>query len=178
MGQQLTGAMLLVAVTVSAQTDEAAVPVTAEVGPSTRPPLTGIPQIDYIWDPNLPRELNGYNLSTYPFLDRVPKREEMDFKCDGLHDGFYASVPLKCQVMHSSIITFILICTCFLKKMAIILQVYHHCVSGTRYDFLCANFTAFDQKIFNCQFANEVDCDNSPLFYDRCKLIKRQLNNI
>lgn len=26
----------------------------------TKPPLTGIPQIDYIWDPNLPRELNGY----------------------------------------------------------------------------------------------------------------------
>lgn len=25
----------------------------------TKPPLTGIPQIDYIWDPNLPRELNG-----------------------------------------------------------------------------------------------------------------------
>ena len=124
MGQQLTGAMLLVAVTVSAQTDEAAVPVTAEVGPSTRPPLTGIPQIDYIWDPNLPRELNGYNLSTYPFLDRVPKREEMDFKCDGLHDGFYASVPLKCQVMHSSIITFILICTCFLKKKW---QLFYRC---------------------------------------------------
>lgn len=26
---------------------------------ATKPPLTGIPQIDYIWDPNLPRELNG-----------------------------------------------------------------------------------------------------------------------
>jgi len=103
MGQQLTGAMLLVAVTVSAQTDEAAVPIAAEIGPSTRPPLTGIPQIDYIWDPNLPRELNGYNLSTYPFLDRVPKREDMDFKCDGLHDGFYASVPLKCQVTNNEI---------------------------------------------------------------------------
>lgn len=25
----------------------------------TKPPLTGIPQIDYVWDPNLPRELNG-----------------------------------------------------------------------------------------------------------------------
>jgi hypothetical protein len=46
-------------------------------------------------------------------------------------------------------------------------QVYHQCLFGTRYDFMCANFTAFDQKIFNCQFANEVDCDNSPLFYDR-----------
>lgn len=26
----------------------------------TKPPLTGVPQIDYVWDPNLPRELNGY----------------------------------------------------------------------------------------------------------------------
>lgn len=58
--------------------------------------LTGIPQIDYIWDPNLPRELNGYNLSDYPFYNSIP--EDIDFKCDGLHDGFYASVPHKCQV--------------------------------------------------------------------------------
>jgi len=61
-----------------------------------KPVLTGIPQIDYVHDPNLPRELNGYNLSEYPFLNSVP--EEIDFKCDGLHDGFYASVPHKCQV--------------------------------------------------------------------------------
>lgn len=27
----------------------------------TKHPLTGIPQIDYVWDPNLPRELNGYD---------------------------------------------------------------------------------------------------------------------
>ncbi|GBP63930.1 hypothetical protein EVAR_40181_1 [Eumeta japonica] len=60
--------------------------------------LSGIPQIDYIYDPNLPRELNGYNLSEYPFYETVPKPETMDFKCDGLHDGFYASVPHKCQV--------------------------------------------------------------------------------
>lgn len=89
-----TGLGLLL--TVSAQTDDET-PVVAD-GASTRPPLTGIPQIDYIWDPNLPRELNGYNLSSYPFLSRVPARELMEFKCDGLHDGFYASVPLKCQV--------------------------------------------------------------------------------
>lgn len=62
----------------------------------TKPTLTGIPQVDYIWDPNLPKELNGYNLSEYPFYERVP--EDIDFKCDGLHDGFYASVPHKCQV--------------------------------------------------------------------------------
>lgn len=70
-------------------------PVDSDV--STRPPLTGIPQIDYIWDPNLPRELNGYNMSDYPFLRSIPK--EIEFKCDGLHDGFYASIPLKCQVI-------------------------------------------------------------------------------
>lgn len=64
---------------------------------TTKPTLTGIPQIDYVHDPNLPRELNGYNLSDYPFLNSVPV--EIDFKCDGLHDGFYASVPHKCQVI-------------------------------------------------------------------------------
>lgn len=58
--------------------------------------LTGVPQIDYIYDPNLPRELNGYNLTDYPFYNSVP--EDIDFKCDGLHDGFYASVIHKCQV--------------------------------------------------------------------------------
>lgn len=65
-------------------------------GNSTKPVLTGIPQIDYIWDPNLPKELNGYNLSDYPFYERVPAN--ITFKCDGLHDGFYASVLHKCQV--------------------------------------------------------------------------------
>jgi hypothetical protein len=68
-----------------------------EVNATTKSPLTGIPQIDYVHDPNLPRELNGYNLTDYPFYDRVP--DDIDFKCDGLHDGFYASIPHKCQVM-------------------------------------------------------------------------------
>lgn len=116
---------------------------------STRPPLTGIPQIDYIWDPNLPPALNGYNLSSYPFYYKMPGRDEMNFECDNRLDGFYASVLHKCQV-------------------------YHQCLFGTRYDFMCANFTAFDQKIFNCQFANEVDCDNSPLFYDRNEALYKE----
>jgi len=72
-----------------------------EVNATTKSPLTGIPQIDYVHDPNLPRELNGYNLTDYPFYDRVP--DEIDFKCDGLHDGFYASIPHKCQVMRSTV---------------------------------------------------------------------------
>ncbi|XP_015602643.1 RNA-binding protein 25 [Cephus cinctus] len=114
--------------------------VSTEVNATTGHTLTGIPQIDYIWDPNLPRELNGYNLSEYPFYNSIP--EEIDFKCDGLHDGFYASVPHKCQV-------------------------YHHCLFGTRYDFLCANFTAFDQKTFICHFASEVDCANSKKYWHR-----------
>lgn len=67
---------------------------------NTTTKLTGNPQIDYIYDPNLPRELNGYNLSSYPFYETVPPPETMDFKCDGLHDGFYASVPHKCQVRY------------------------------------------------------------------------------
>lgn len=72
---------------------------TASAGNVTK--LTGIPQIDYIYDPNLPRELNGYNLTDYPFYNSVP--EDIDFKCDGLHDGFYASVPHKCQVSTKNI---------------------------------------------------------------------------
>ncbi|CAG9863061.1 unnamed protein product [Phyllotreta striolata] len=120
-------------------------PNTTETAPEgtsnvTKPVLTGIPQIDYIWDPNLPKELNGYNLSDYPFYERVP--ENITFKCDGLHDGFYASVVHKCQV-------------------------YHQCLFGTRYDFLCANYTAFDQKTFICHFASEVDCNNSKKFWHR-----------
>lgn len=39
-----------------------------------------------------------YNLSTYPFLSLVPDAEDIDFKCDGLHDGFYASLKYSCQV--------------------------------------------------------------------------------
>ncbi|XP_076650003.1 uncharacterized protein LOC143357408 isoform X2 [Halictus rubicundus] len=115
-------------------------PATTEANATTGHVLTGIPQIDYIWDPNLPRELNGYNLSDYPFYNSIP--EDIDFKCDGLHDGFYASVPHKCQV-------------------------YHHCLYGTRYDFLCANFTAFDQKTFICHFVSEVDCPNSKKYWHR-----------
>lgn len=76
--------------------DENGEQVELNVTTTTKPTLTGIPQIDYVHDPNLPRELNGYNLTDYPFLNSVP--EEIEFKCDGLHDGFYASVPHKCQV--------------------------------------------------------------------------------
>uniref|UniRef100_T1PD64 Chitin binding Peritrophin-A n=1 Tax=Musca domestica TaxID=7370 RepID=T1PD64_MUSDO len=104
--------------------------------------LTGIPQIDYIWDPNLPRELRGYNLSSYPFLATTPADEDIHFKCDGLHDGFYASIEYKCQL-------------------------YHHCVYGIRHDFLCANFTAFDQKTFICHFASDVDCEGSVKYWNR-----------
>ncbi|XP_061388184.1 nucleolar protein dao-5-like, partial [Musca vetustissima] len=104
--------------------------------------LTGIPQIDYIWDPNLPRELRGYNLSSYPFLSTTPADEDIHFKCDGLHDGFYASIEYKCQL-------------------------YHHCVYGIRHDFLCANFTAFDQKTFICHFASDVDCEGSVKYWNR-----------
>ncbi|CAH2002365.1 unnamed protein product [Acanthoscelides obtectus] len=49
----------------------------------------------------------------------------------------------------------------------VFLQVYHHCLFGTRYDFLCANYTAFDQKTFICHFASEVDCVNSKKFWHR-----------
>lgn len=40
-----------------------------------------------------------FNLSSYPFLSSVPDSEDIDFKCDGLHDGFYASIKFGCQVL-------------------------------------------------------------------------------
>lgn len=39
-----------------------------------------------------------FNLSTYPFLPTVPDNDDIDFRCDGLHDGFYASIKYSCQV--------------------------------------------------------------------------------
>ncbi|KAK4329516.1 hypothetical protein Pmani_000134, partial [Petrolisthes manimaculis] len=112
---------------------------------STRPPLTGNPQIDYKYDPNLPHELLGYNLDDYPFYNRLPKDlldPSFNFTCDDRHDGFYASIPHKCQV-------------------------YHNCLFNQRYDFLCANYTVFDQKNFICHYVSEVDCENSWKHYDR-----------
>lgn len=112
---------------------------------TTKRPLTGIPQIDYIHDPNLPHELRSYNLSDYPFYKRLPEDlllPSFNFSCDNRHDGFYASVPHKCQV-------------------------YHNCLFGQRYDFLCANYTVFDQKNFICHYVSEVDCANSANHYDR-----------
>ncbi|ALC43372.1 CG13676 [Drosophila busckii] len=123
-------------------TAEAEEPKAANSSLSKNSKLTGIPQIDYIWDPNLPRELHGYNLSSYPFLSTVPTPDEIHFKCEGLHDGFYASIEYKCQI-------------------------YHHCVYGIRHDFLCANFTAFDQRTFICHFASDVDCEGSQKYWNR-----------
>lgn len=45
-----------------------------------------------------PLSICRYNLSSYPFLNSVPEGEDIDFKCDGLHDGFYASIKYSCQV--------------------------------------------------------------------------------
>ncbi|CAG0921653.1 unnamed protein product [Notodromas monacha] len=45
--------------------------------------------------------------------------------------------------------------------------VYHHCLFGVRYDFLCANYTAFDQRTFICHFVSEVDCERSELYFSR-----------
>nr|CAD7586226.1 unnamed protein product [Timema genevievae] len=185
---------------------------------TTKSPLTGIPQLDYIHDPNLPRELNGYNLTDYPFFDRVP--EVIDFKCGGLHDGFYASVTYKCQseapagyrrratfpwsnlyytfaVAESGVFTrdhrgYSKVCgqvvsprhlnerlkdwACprTVRTTFLLVKVYHHCLYGTRYDFLCANFTAFDQRTFICHFASEVDCINSPKFFKRNEALYKE----
>lgn len=98
------------------------------------PRLTGDPQIDWEFDPNLPRELRGFNMSDFPFFSRVPNK--IKFDCKDRIDGFYANTDYQCQV-------------------------YHHCLYGIRQDFLCGNYTAFDMRTFICQFVNVVDCQNS-----------------
>lgn len=104
-----------------------------------------------------------FNLSTYPFLNSVPDGDDIDFKCDGLHDGFYASIKYSCQASFK--------CFQFHKiqniKLNNNLQLYHHCIYGIRHDFLCANFTAFDQKTFICHFVSEVNCKSSAKYWFR-----------
>lgn len=60
------------------------------------PRFTGDPQIDWEFDPNLPRELRGYNMTGYPFLSRPPNK--MKFSCRDRIDGFYSNMEYKCQV--------------------------------------------------------------------------------
>lgn len=96
--------------------------------------------IDYQADPNFPYELKGADLTEYPFYVKIP---ENDFNCEGRHDGYYANIKLYCQV-------------------------YHHCAVGhQRYDFLCPNYTLFDQTTFTCRFVNSVNCQNSADHYAR-----------
>ena len=47
------------------------------------------------------------------------------------------------------------------------MQVYHHCAQGHRYDFLCPNYTLFDQTTFTCRFVNTVDCLKSENHFNR-----------
>lgn len=54
--------------------------------------------IDFLRDPNRPRELKGFDLTDYPFYIKVP--EDIDFECDDKKDGYYASIPHKCQVIY------------------------------------------------------------------------------
>lgn len=114
--------------------------------PTTRVPPADLEKredgriIDYLGDPNLPRELTGFSLVDYPFYITVP--EDIVFDCDDRIDGFYASVPHFCQV-------------------------FHYCHAGNRYSFLCPNYTLYDQTTFTCRFANTVDCKKSSKFYNR-----------
>lgn len=55
----------------------------------------------------------------------------------------------------------------FLLLLLFLSQVYHHCAIGHRYDFLCPNYTLFDQTTFTCRFVNTVDCANSANHFNR-----------
>lgn len=96
--------------------------------------------IDFKADPNFPFELKGVDLTDYPFYVKIP--DNVTFDCKGRHDGYYASVDLHCQI-------------------------YHHCAVGNRYDFLCPNYTLFDQTTFTCRFINTVNCGQSAKHFNR-----------
>ncbi|XP_003740334.1 uncharacterized protein LOC100904843 [Galendromus occidentalis] len=96
--------------------------------------------IDYLADPNFPRELNGADLTEYPFYISVP--DDIKFDCDTHGDGFFASIEHHCQL-------------------------FHYCFGGYRYSFLCPNYTVYDQTTFTCRFINTVQCDKSKHYYKR-----------
>lgn len=96
--------------------------------------------IDFKADPNFPHELKGVDLTEYPFYVKIP--DTVSFSCKGRHDGYYADVEHHCQI-------------------------YHHCAIENRYDFLCPNYTLFDQTTFTCRFINTVNCGQSAKHFNR-----------
>lgn len=129
--------------TTTISTTKAVTTTTTSVPTTTRryyPPRYDGRYIDYLSDPNIPRELNGVDLNGYPFYPIIP--EDIIFDCDDRHDGYYASVPHRCQL-------------------------FHYCFGGQRFDFLCPNYTLYDQQTFTCRFVNKVDCASSELFYNK-----------
>lgn len=103
--------------------------------------------IDFRADPNYPRELKGADLTDYPFYEQVP--EDINFDCSKWGDGFFASIPHRCQL-------------------------FHYCYGGIRYDFLCPNYTLYDQTTFTCRFINTVECEKSQLHYDRNEALYKE----
>ncbi|KAG1693163.1 hypothetical protein GQR58_007128 [Nymphon striatum] len=45
--------------------------------------------------------------------------------------------------------------------------VFHYCFGGYKYDFLCPNFTLYDQTTFTCRYVNMVKCTESEDHYNR-----------
>ncbi|XP_075749550.1 uncharacterized protein LOC142814557 [Rhipicephalus microplus] len=107
--------------------------------------------IDFRADPNFPRELKGADLTDYPFYENVP--DDITFDCSKWHDGFYASIPHKCQL-------------------------FHYCFGGFRYDFLCPNYTLYDQTTFTCRFINTVECEKSEKHYDRNEALYKETTTV
>ncbi|XP_077484014.1 uncharacterized protein LOC144094037 [Amblyomma americanum] len=107
--------------------------------------------IDFRADPNFPRELKNADLTDYPFYENVP--EDINFDCNKWHDGFYASIPHKCQL-------------------------FHYCFGGLRYDFLCPNYTLYDQTTFTCRFINTVECEKSEKHYDRNEALYKETTTV
>lgn len=93
----------------------------------------------------------------------------------------FASLLTWCKVAHmidvDLVTTLSIICptssSCHFAILSLLIltlhwqQIYHHCAIGYRYDFLCPNYTLFDQTTFTCRFINTVNCGKSANFYKR-----------
>jgi len=138
-GKQSNKKKVTTTTTTTTTTTEAPTPPPPTLSPNYRQRKDGR-IIDFYADPNFPRELKNADLTDYPFYVSVP--ENIVFDCDKYGDVFFASIP------HH-------------------FQLFHYCFGGYRYDFLCPNYTLYDQTTFTCRFINTVDCEKSTQYYQR-----------
>ncbi|KAG0430395.1 hypothetical protein HPB47_022725, partial [Ixodes persulcatus] len=55
---------------------------------------------------------------------------------------------------------------------------FHYCFGALRYDFLCPNYTLYDQTTFTCRFINSVECEKSEKHYDRNEALYKETTTV